>query len=266
MTNISTNTQKKQIQADDLADFLLDVGVLLLASGAHSGRVWRNCQRIAQHWNFQMNMNPTFTGIFFSIWEENHRKNSITHFKSVPAHTVHLNILTLVSHLSWDIYNDKFNFDEARNELEKIKQKQNYNYGIVAMAVGVSCGSLCAISGGDMLDSTFAFLAAAIGSVARVGIIKFRFNQFLSFIIAAFITTIIAGFDTFFHLGVAPEVALAVAVLYLIPGVPLTNSVIDLIEGFFNTALARAVYALSIITSIAVGMTLGIMLLGLNNF
>jgi uncharacterized membrane protein YjjP (DUF1212 family) len=72
--------------------------------------------------------------------------------------------------------------------------------------------------------------------------------------------------DTIFHLGTAPEMTLATSVLYLIPGIPLLNSVIDLLEGYFSASIARSMFAASLITCIAVGMTLSIMLLGINNF
>jgi uncharacterized membrane protein YjjB (DUF3815 family) len=115
----------------------------------------------------------------------------------------------------------------------------------------------------------FAFLAfcgASVGSVIRYFLVKKQFNLFLSIIMASFATTMIAGMDTIFHLGTAPEMTLATSVLYLIPGVPLLNSVIDLLEGYFSASIARSMFAASLITCIAVGMTLSIMLLGINNF
>ena len=50
-----------------------------------------------------------------------------------------------------------------------------------------------------------------------------------------------------FHWGAAPETALATAVLYLVPGVPLINSLIDLIEGHLSSAWNRALFGASIL-------------------
>jgi uncharacterized membrane protein YjjP (DUF1212 family) len=44
----------KKIKANEVAEFILDAGVFLMASGAHSGRVWRNCKRMADHWGYRM--------------------------------------------------------------------------------------------------------------------------------------------------------------------------------------------------------------------
>lgn len=255
----------KSIKAEDLADFLLDVSVFLISSGAHCGRIWRNCNRIAEYWGFSMNLNPTLTGIFITVKDENNKENTITRYKTAPSHSVHFAVLTLISHLSWNISQGEINFEEAKTELEKIKHKQNYNYWLVALAVGISCACLCIIAGGGTLDATFAFLGASIGSIARVWILKFGFNAFLSFIVASFITTLIASLDTIWKLGVAPEATLATSVLYLIPGVPLINSVIDLLEGYLAASLTRSLFAASIVTCIAVGMIFGLLAMGIVN-
>lgn len=260
------NCEKEKINADELADFLLDIGVFLMSSGAHCGRVWRNCKRIADHWDFHMNLNPTFTGMLVSVWDENDKGNAVTRYKTAPTHSVHFEILTLISHLSWKISKGQINFADAKKELAKIHQTKNYNYLVVAAVVGISCACLCSIAGGDLLNCATVLMAASIGSVVRSWILKLKFNSFLSFIIASFTTTMIASLDTILKLGTEPETALATAVLYLIPGVPLINSVIDLLEGYLTASIARSLFAASIITCIAVGMTLSIMLLGISNF
>ena len=266
--NIMENTSNgsANINAAEVAEFILDAGVFLMASGAHSGRVWRNCRRIAEHWGYRMNFNPTFTGILVSVWDDKDSENAVTRYKTAPANVVHLATLTQISHLSWKIADNEIEYDDARRELETIKQKAAYPFWLVALAVGISCGCLCTLAGGNLIDAALTFCGASAGSVARYFILKKQFNLFISIIIASFITTLIVGTDTIFGWGQAPEMTLATSVLYLIPGVPLINSVIDLLEGYFSASIARSLFAASILSSIAVGMILSIMLLGINNF
>lgn len=262
----NTTKSPKNIKANEVAEFILDAGVFLMASGAHSGRVWRNCRRIAEHWGYRMNFTPTFTGILVSVWDDKNSENAVTRYKTAPSNSVHLETLTQISHLSWKIAYGEIEYNDARCELEAIKSKAHYPYWLVALAVGISCGCLCTLLGGSPVDAALAFCGASVGSVARYFILKKQFNQFLSIFIASAITTLIAGTDTIFGLGRAPEMTLATSVLYLIPGVPLINSVIDLLEGYFSASIARSLFAASIVSSIAVGMILSIMLLGINNF
>ena len=67
-------------------------------------------------------------------------------------------------------------------------------------------------------------------------------------------------------IGGHPEAAMATGVLYLIPGVPLINSVIDLIEGYLTSAVNRCLFAGFILLCIAAGMMLSITFLGIDNF
>jgi uncharacterized membrane protein YjjP (DUF1212 family) len=260
------NLESAKISVNKMADFVLDIGVFLMASGAHSGRVWRNCERIANHWGYHINIDPTFTGILVSVWDKDDPDNAVTRYKSSPASSIHLEVLTRISHLSWKIAYGETDFEAASSQLETIKEQSNYNHWVISFAVGVACACLCTLAGGKWPDASLAFLGASIGSSARFLIMKKGFNQFFSLIIASFITTMIAGIDTIFELGKAPEMTLATAVLYLVPGVPLINSVIDLLEGYFPASISRSLFAASVLLCIAAGMTLSIILLGISNF
>ena len=125
----NTTKSPKNIKANEVAEFILDAGVFLMASGAHSGRVWRNCRRIAEHWGYRMNFNPTFTGIMVSVWNDKDSENAVTRYKTAPANTVHLETLTQISHLSWKIADNEIEYDDACLELEAIKHKAHYPFG-----------------------------------------------------------------------------------------------------------------------------------------
>jgi uncharacterized membrane protein YjjP (DUF1212 family) len=49
-------------------------------------------------------------------------------------------------------------------------------------------------------------------------------------------------------------------VLYLIPGVPLINGVIDIVEGHTLTGISRLTNALLLIFSVAIGMSMTLLL------
>ena len=94
----------------------------------------------------------------------------------------------------------------------------------------------------------------------------FTATSMIGFIAASFTTTLISGLDMVHHIGASPEKALATAVLYLVPGVPLINCTIDLIEGYIPTSTARGVNGGFVLLCIAVGMSMSILLLGIYNF
>ena len=82
---------------------------------------------------------------------------------------------------------------------------------------------------------------------------KKKMNHYIVFIVSAFVASLCAStaliFDT------TSEIALATSVLYLVPGVPLINGVIDVVEGYVLTGFARLTEASLLIVSIAIGLS-----------
>ena len=53
---------------------------------------------------------------------------------------------------------------------------------------------------------------------------------------------------------------IATSVLYLVPGVPLINGVIDIVEGYVLTGFARLTEAALLIINIAIGLSFTLLL------
>lgn len=266
MSELTNTAEQEKIPAQRFADLILDMGTYMLASGAHCGRLNSNLGRLASTWNFDINMSPTFKGLLVTVKDLNDPTNSVTRYKTSPTHSVHLAVLTQVSHLSWKVQEEKLSISYVEKEFIAIKGKSNYNDIIVALAVGLSCAGLCLFSLGDEINALVAFVAAFLGSLVRVFFAKKNFNPMICISIAAFVTTLITGLGQLYGIGAHPEAAMATAVLYLIPGVPLINCVIDLIEGYLSAAINRALFGGFILLCIAAGMTLCITLMGISNF
>lgn len=259
-------SNEEHISSKRFADLILDVGTYLLASGAHCGRVNSNIKRMGDTWGFSIDLHPTFKGLLVSVQNINDENDSITLFKESPPHVVHLQILTEVSHLSWKVHEKKLSIAETEKAFEEIKNIPAYNSWVVSVAVGFSCAGLCLFSQGDIFNALIVWLAAFLGSLCRFKVASMKFNPLISISAAAFVTTLITGVGSLYDIGASPEAAMATAVLYLIPGVPLINLVIDLIEGYLSSSINRAMFSGLTLLTIAVGMTLCITLLGINNF
>ncbi len=258
--------EREKISAQRFADLILDIGTFMLASGAHCGRLNSNLGRLANTWEFDMDMSPTFNGLLVTVKDKNDPKNSVTCYKNSPSHNVHLAVLTQISHLSWKVQEENWTISKVEQEFAQIKVKPNYKDIVVAVAVGFSCGGLCLFSMGDEKNALIAFIGAFIGFLVKCVFAKKRFNPMIGFTTAAFITTLITGLGQLYGFGEHPQAAMATAVLYLIPGVPLINCVIDLIEGYLPSAINRALFGGFILLCIAAGMTLCITLMGISNF
>lgn len=249
-----------------VADLLQDIGTTLLVSGAHCGRVHRNVERVATQWGYQAELFMSFTGLIVSITNIRNPDLHITRFRHCPLPAVHFGVVTEISLLTWKVLEDGLPIEAVEQRMIEIKSLPHHPRWLILLGIGSACACLCLLAGGDLADAGIAFIAAFSGLFTRQEVLKHRFNPMIAFIAASFTTTLIAGADTIYHIGLSPEKTLATSVLYLIPGVPMINCVIDLIEGYIPTAIARGVFGGFILLCIAVGMSLAILLLGIHNF
>jgi uncharacterized membrane protein YjjP (DUF1212 family) len=265
-THPSDQNEHASASACRVADLLLEIGTVLLASGAHCGRISRNIERVAEHWGYHMELFITFTGLMVSIRNIDNPTERVARFRHCPLHGVHFGILTEVSLLTWKVAEENLTIEDVEKRFAAIKTPRHYSRWLILSGIGAACACLCILAEGNWANAGMAFLAAFSGMFVRQEVLKMRFNPMIAFIAASFTTGMIAGMDMIYHIGTSPEKTLATSVLYLIPGVPLINCAIDLIEGHIPTAISRGVYGGFILLCIAVGMSLSILLLGIHNF
>ena len=260
----------------DIAHLALDMGNYLLSSGAHCGRVYRNLSRITETWGVKIHIHITFTGLLITAEcnqsEEGYCGRAVTLFKKTKKYDINFSAINEISQLSWLIAGENISVEKARILFNRICSAKRYSTPTLLLGIGFSCACLCLVAGGDWRDAIIGFIASLTGMAARSLIIKQDYNLMFSFVVAAFITTLITSlhltgiFEPLWGLSAAPDRALATAVLYLVPGVPLTNSLIDLIEGYIPSAMVRAAFGTFILLCIAVGMSISILLFGINQF
>jgi len=120
--------------------------------------------------------------------------------------------------------------------------------------VGLAGSAFCHIFGGGLIDMAVAFTATFAGLFVRHWSTKKKFNPYVCVYFAALTASLIAGFAEFFNLGNHPDAAFSTSVLFLVPGVPLINSVTDMMDGNIQNGIVRMVNGLIIALAIAMGV------------
>jgi uncharacterized membrane protein YjjP (DUF1212 family) len=265
-----TSSEYKKL--DHIATLAVEIGTFLLACGAHCGRISRNLNRIVNTWGVTIHIHFSYTGILVTAYYDTYPELPVTIYKRSPSHGVNFNAINEISQLSWLVASEKITVDETFELFTQIRDKRAYSKSILLAGIGMSCACLCIVAGGDWRDAIVAFIASIAGMLVRLEIIRKKYNPMISFTAAAFTTSfitclsLIGMFEPIWGVSAAPDRALATAVLYLVPGVPLTNCIIDLIEGYIPSAIARGVFGSFILLCIAAGMSISILLFGINNF
>ena len=112
--------------------------------------------------------------------------------------------------------------------------------------------------GGEWCAVGIVFTATLLGFYLKQRMQAKGFNHYVIFIASAFAASMYASVAMIFD--TTSEIAIATSVLYLIPGVPLINGVIDIVEGHVLNGIARLTSALMLIVCIAVGLSCTLMI------
>ncbi len=139
-----------------------------------------------------------------------------------------------------------------------------YPYYQRNIMAGVGCASFSLLFGGDIYIFITTFIASYIGFYLNGFMLKRYFNPFIVIMLVAFTTTMISGLLNMHH-DIA-HIAISSSILFLVPSVAFINSINDLTKGHYNTGLIRGIRGVIVSFAIAIGITLALNILGVENF
>ncbi len=238
-------------EANETLEVLAEIVVLLHSSGTHNARITRNIERIAKGLDYNVELVLTFNGIVISIYKDNAQKK-YTLSKSIKLKGINFETVSEISILSWDVLENRISLEKIKSILKGIKQKTVYQKLSLYSFLSLASAALCLLFNGDGLEALIAFIATFIG----FGLLRFFKSQSYNTFFSIFLVTVVSV-STIHLLGALFNIkvveALAVSVLYLVPGVFLINSFIDYLESFIEAGSSKLIYSFLIIAAIASG-------------
>ena len=228
-----------------------------MASGVHTSRIVRNTARIAESFGFEAHMTLFHKTIIMTL-----RNKENTHVYSTvntaKAGGVNFAINSDLSALSWDAYDKHLSLDTLWERFKAITDKPRINPWQVWILVGLANASFCRLFGGDLCAVCIVFSATLVGFSLKQELQKKGLNHYIVFILSAFMASLCASSALIFNADA--DIAIATSVLFLIPGVPLINGVIDIVEGHILLGLSRIINALLLVICIAIGLSVTLLL------
>ncbi len=243
-------------QQRQISQLLLDIAALLMSSGAHTQRTVRNVGRIARALGYHVELFISLSGITLSLAAVKQPDHQYTVFRKVTHYGVQLSVVSAVSRLSWRVHEENLALEEIRTEVERIANLSHYSKTWLVIMISLAGMAFCRIAGGEILPALLTGLATASGFLVRNTLLSKNYNLSLSVFTAAFVASGLSGLGLVWNIGTSPEIAVATSVLFLIPGVPMINSIIDLMHGHILTGQGRAMQGMVISFAIALGIFL----------
>ncbi len=247
-----------------LSNFLLDFSTTMLSAGAHTSRVVRNTVRIAFTMGFQAEMTIFQKHITMTVIDDSDDSIRRTSVRAIPPVLINFDTVARLSSLSWEAYDHDLTLSELIEKYRAVIARPRMNRWLLLALVSVANAAFCRLFGGDAWAVGVVFAATLCGFFVRQQMNAHHLSHYAVFTVSSFVASIIAASAIWMGLGATPQIALATSVLFLIPGVPLLNAVLDLIEGHVLMGISRAVNAISLIICISLGLSATLLLLGKN--
>jgi len=150
----------------------------------------------------------------------------------------------------------------AFDELDKTV----YPTWLVSLFVGASCAAFAYLNGGSWSITAVTFIAGMVAMFTRIYLSKHHFNPFITVIVTAFIASLIGATTYYFDIGNNADIAVASSVLLLVPSFPLINSLSDILKGYVNIGVGRAVFTYMLTLSACVGIVMALILLQIQHW
>jgi len=237
-----------------VASCLLEIGSLLMSSGASTGRIRVIINRISHELGYNPELMITHRAIILTLTDEEGDETSFSRIKRIFPHGVNFTMVSGLSHLSWNITEKKWNLPKIEKEIDRLKSLPHYPRPMVLAFIGLADASFCYLYGGGWKEMAISFVATVIGLFVRQEIMKRKFNPYIGIYMGASVAAIIASSSVYLPFEIDTHKALATCVLYLIPGIPLINSITDLIDGNILNGVVRGTNCILISFAIALGL------------
>lgn len=124
----------------------------------------------------------------------------------------------------------------------------------IVLLVGLTAASLSHLFGGDWAAFLICQLAGSLGMALRIWLGRRHTNAFLTAFLAAFASGLVGGWLAGF--SQTPQMCLIAPAMVIVPGVPLVNSVLDLVRNHISLGLARMTQGAVTLIAISLGLAM----------
>lgn len=235
-----------------IGKFIAEYSAHLMGAGVHTSRVVRNSKRIGEAFDVEVKLGVFHKNIILTLIDKN-TQETCNEVVDIPAHPISFEHNSELSALSWEAFDKHLSLEELTKKYKKIVSAPMIHPLFVLILVGFANASFCKLFGGDLISMGIVCSATMTGLYLKQQMQRKKINHYVIFIVCAFVASLCASTSLIFD--TTSEIAMATSVLYLVPGVPLINGVIDVVEGYILTGFARLTEASLLIISIAIGLS-----------
>ena len=150
----------------NLGETLLQIGSLLMSSGANSRRIRMTVERISNAFNCTTELLITHRALMISV-SDTDDKHFHSSLKRTSPHGVNFRIVSGISKMSWRVVQENWTLDQINTELERLVSLPHHQRFLTLIMVGLAGSSFCRLFGGSWIDMSVTFIATFAGLFIR---------------------------------------------------------------------------------------------------
>ncbi|KAB8140520.1 threonine/serine exporter family protein [Chloroflexia bacterium SDU3-3] len=252
----SSGSAAKAATREEMREILaaaMRAGQIMLENGANTARAEETVHYVALALGADScDVYVTPTGIIATIYAGTEHR---TRIQRIVRSNVDLSKVAAVGVVSRRASRRELDRAGVQAALEQAAgQPREYTPLITTLAVGLACACSAILFGGGVWEAAIAFVSAALAYYVRGRLMSLQLSRpLLTFFVATIAASLALALVALLR-PPHPAQALTAAVLFLVPGVPMISSVVDLFRGDTVSGTARAVSALLMLIGIAGGL------------
>ena len=240
-------------------DVLLNIGKLLMECGADTNRIIEEMLKSATFMGIPhnyLNIHISYTTIMVNLL---HKERSITVFRKTPVHVPNMAMINAVSKLTWRAFERHYSLTTYEQLISKLDSTiPVYPDWIKGIACALGSAGLAFLYSGDMIAFIVTVICSLIGYFTRTLSVRLGCNEYVGIALGGF-AAMVSAYGFYSHIEQASLVyVLVCCTLFMIPGVPLINSVIDTINNHILSGITRAIRTILIVGSMTLGMAMAL--------
>lgn len=233
---------------------ILDVGEIMLVSGAEVNRVENTIQHMAGAYGFHKV--DVFTITSSIVVTVHGRGEIVTQTRRIRDYDTNMRKVERCNSLSREVCRSPLSLSKLKERIDEIRQEKSYPGWVIFLFYGINSAVFSGFFGGSLRD----MLAAAIGGCILRLVLLAGKRLRVQNIILTILCSAAAGLVTYglvkIGLGESGDKIMIGNIMLLIPGIALTTSLRDMISGDLISGLLGVCEAVIRAVAIAVGVAL----------
>ena len=240
-------------ETKEILSFAVELGDGLLRNGAEVYRVEESVLKVLEAYDItDCDVYVLTNGIFATANEES--ADASSKIRHVPLQPMHLSRIAALNNLCREVCNGDITMEDAWEKLEEYKNIPVYPKWLLVLATGIGCGGFAYLFGGSVLDSVLSLVIGFILEFFIFLLAKGNTSKAVSNVLCSAFVTIFAVALLACKLPIHYDKVIIGDIMPLVPGIAITNSIRDFVNGDYLSGTIRLIDALLTAFCIAVGV------------